>query len=290
VLVLFTDGEDNDGGALQAAQAAAKAGLKIFTIGIGTPQGDLLRIADANGNSDYVRDADGNVVKSHLNEALLQQIAGAAGGFYLPLRPNTVDTLYEKGLAPLPQSEAQERLVQRYHEQFHWPLAAAILLLLAEIFLPERKHTANATARMAAVVALFLLPGIASGSPSSALREYNAGQYDNALKEYQRLSQRGTDDPRLYFDAGASAYRAGKLDEAATNFSTVVTAPDLKLQELGYYNLGNTLYHLGEQNPDSDKKRESWENALKNYDSTLKLNPQDADAKFNYAFLKKKLL
>ena len=103
------------------------------------------------------------------------------------------------------------------------------------------------------------------------------------------MSQRGTDDPRLYFDAGASAYRAGKLDEAATNFSTVVTAPDLKLQELGYYNLGNTLYHLGEQNPDSDKKRESWENALKNYDSTLKLNPQDADAKFNYAFLKKKL-
>ena len=141
MLVLFTDGEDNDEGALEAAQSAAKAGLKIFTIGIGTAAGDLLRVTDANGNSDYVRDPEGNVVKSHLNEALLQQIAGATGGFYLPLRgANTIDTLYERGLAPLPKSEGKERLVRRYHEQYHWPLAAAILLLLAEMLLPERKR------------------------------------------------------------------------------------------------------------------------------------------------------
>ena len=76
-----------------------------------------------------------------MNEALLQQIAGATGGFYLPLRgANTMDTLYERGLAPLPKSEGKERLVRRYHEQFHWPLAAAMLLLLAELFLPERKR------------------------------------------------------------------------------------------------------------------------------------------------------
>src|ERR1017187_2787800 len=142
VLVLFTDGEDNDNeaGALEAAQNAAKAGLKIFTIGIGTAAGDLIRVADANGNSDYVRDEQGNVVKSYLNEPLLQQIAGANGGFYLPLRgANTMDTLYERGLAPLPKSESQEKLIRRYHEQFQWPLAAAMLLLLAEIFLPERR-------------------------------------------------------------------------------------------------------------------------------------------------------
>ena len=78
VLVLLTDGEDNDNeaAALAAAQSAAKDGLKIFTVGIGTAAGDLIRITDANGNSDYVRDAQGNVVKSHLNEPLLRQIAG----------------------------------------------------------------------------------------------------------------------------------------------------------------------------------------------------------------------
>ena len=80
-------------------------------------------------------------MKSHLNEPLLQQIASATGGFYLPLRgADTVDTLYDRGLAPLPKSESQEHLIRRYHEQFQWPLAAAMLLLLAEMFLPERKR------------------------------------------------------------------------------------------------------------------------------------------------------
>jgi hypothetical protein len=87
-MVLFTDGEDNvsENDVLAAAQNAAKAGLKIFTVGVGTAAGDLIRITDAKGNSDYVRDENGNVLKSHLNEPLLQQIAKMTGGFYLPLR------------------------------------------------------------------------------------------------------------------------------------------------------------------------------------------------------------
>jgi len=141
VLVLFTDGEDNDEGALEAAQAAAKDGMRIFTIGIGTAEGELLRLKDAKGRTDYIRDDQGNVVKSHLNESLLQQIAGETeGGFYLPLRgAKTIDTLYEKGLAPLPKSEQAMKLIKRYHERYHWPLAAAIALLLVEMLLPERR-------------------------------------------------------------------------------------------------------------------------------------------------------
>ena len=198
VLVLFTDGEDNDGDAAAEAQEAARTGLKIFTIGIGTPQGDLLRVMDANGSGDYIRDSDGNVVKSHLNETLLRQIAATTGGFYLPLRgANTVETLYEKGLTPLPKSENEERLVRRYHEQYHWPMAAAALLLLAEMFLPERKRAAKAVkpvsststslARAAAMAILFcVLPMTAFASASSALREYNQGRYDGALEQYQQ--------------------------------------------------------------------------------------------------------
>ena len=104
--MLLTDGEDNDSetGALEAAQNAAKDGLKIFTVGIGTAAGDLIRVTDANGNSDYVRDEKGNVVKSHLNEPLLQQIATATGGFYLPLRgADTMDT----ALRPRPRAAAE---------------------------------------------------------------------------------------------------------------------------------------------------------------------------------------
>ena len=142
ILVMLTDGEDHDSGALEAAEKAAQEGLRIFTIGIGSSEGELLRIKEAQGSSDYVRDEQGNVVKSHLNERLLQQIAGATeGGFYLPLRgAKVIDTLYDQGLAMLPKSQHQEKFVRRYHERYHWPLAAAIVLLLVEFLFTERKR------------------------------------------------------------------------------------------------------------------------------------------------------
>ena len=133
------------------------------------------------------------------------------------------------------------------------------------------------------------LPGPGFASPSSALREYKAGKYDEALKEYERLLQKKSDDPRLHFNAGAAAYRNRQFDEAAKQFNATLASPDLKLQGLAYYNEGNSLYHLGEAIPDPKKRTESWEKALQDYQSSVKLNPQDADAKFNYEFVKKKL-
>src|SRR6266576_690486 len=73
VLVLFTDGEDQDSGSVEAARRAAEAGMQIFTIGVGSAEGEILRITDAKGRTDYIRDDQGNVVKSHLNERLLQE-------------------------------------------------------------------------------------------------------------------------------------------------------------------------------------------------------------------------
>jgi len=330
VLVLFTDGEDHDSGALEAAEKAAKDGMRIFTIGIGTADGEVFRVKDAQGRSDYVRDEQGNVVKSHLNERLLQQIAGATeGGFYLPLRgAKAIDTLYDQGLAKLPKSQHQEKFVRRYHERYHWPLAVAIVLLLAELLFPERKrmtttkHTkdtkptptpgapsssqhspTNTEPRSPSSLLslscisciswclswLLLWPGVGFASPSSALREYKAGNYEQALKEYERLLQKKSDDPRLHFNAGTAAYRNRQFEEAAKRFNATLASPDLRLQGLAYYNQGNTLYHLGEQNPDPKKRTEAWEKALQDYQSTLKLSPQDADAKFNYEFVKKRL-
>jgi Ca-activated chloride channel family protein len=303
VLVLLTDGEDNvnAGDALAAAQAAAKAGLKIFTIGIGTVAGDLLRVTDANGNSDYVRDPEGNVVKSHLNEKLLDDMARATGGFYLPLRPNTMDTLYEKGIAPLPKSESQERLVRHYHEQFRWPLLAAILLLLAEMLLPERKkstvHSPQSTVEapvIATLIGILLLPIAAKASPSSALREYNTGNYTNALQEFSRLALIQTNDLRLVFNAGASAYRATNFDTAFNDFQATTLSPDLKLQQQAYYNLGNTLYRQGELKfePDTeglDAMEQSWQQAVKSYEHAAELNTNDMDAAYNLAFVQKQI-
>jgi len=143
VLVLMSDGEDHDSGPAEAAKRAADAGLRIYTIGIGTTEGELLRIKDSQGNSDYLHDEQGNVVKSHLNKELLTDIASTTGGFYLPLSgAKTIDTLYhhDQGIAALPKTEHEEKLVKQYHERYHWPLAAAIMLLIAEMLFPERRR------------------------------------------------------------------------------------------------------------------------------------------------------
>ena len=288
-LVLFTDGEDNDEGALDAAKKAADAGLKIFTIGIGSTDGALITIADANGNSDYVRDEKGQVVKSHLNEKLSQDIATATGGFYLPLRgADTISTLYERGLAPLPKSESKEKLVRHYHEQFQWPLTAAILLLIAEFFLPERslrtatksKDVANAPI----LLAFFLISFSANASPASALHDYKSGNYTNALDEFTKLAEVQTNDLRLVFNAGDAAYRATNFDLAQKLFQQVTLSPDLKLQQQAFYNLGNVQFQVAKQAQDLDGLEQGFDAAAKIYERAVLLNTNDADAIFNYRF------
>jgi len=312
VLVLFTDGEDNDdeSGALAAAQNAAKAGLKIFTIGIGSTNGTLVQVAGGNGSSDYVRDPDGNVVKSHLNDTLLQRIATATDGFYLPLRgANTMDALYERGLAPLPKSEGKGKSVKRYHEQFQWPLTAAILLLLAEMFLPERKREKKVAGNdlphpgplpkergkrppLSGVAgALFLLgllgfAGKTFASPADALRDYRAGNYTNALQEYEQLARIYTNDLRLVFNAGAAAYRATNFDVAQKLFQQATLSPDLNLQQQAYYNLGNVQFQMAKQAKDLDGLEQGFDAAAKIYGRAAMLNTNDVDAAFNLNFAK----
>jgi Ca-activated chloride channel family protein len=142
---------------------------------------------------------------------------------------------------------------------------------------------------MAAIIVALLLPSPIFASPSTALREYKSGKFDEALKEYEQLIQKKKDDPRLHFNAGAAAYQNHKFDEATKHFEQALLAPDLQLQERAYYNRGNTFYQLGEMNPDPSKKTEQWERSLKDYESSLKLNPQDSDAKINHEFVKQKL-
>jgi Ca-activated chloride channel family protein len=153
-LVLLTDGEDHDSGALEAAKRAAQAGLQIFTVGVGTADGELLRIKDTTGKSEFLHDEQGNAVKSQLNEPLLRELAQATDyGIYLRLHgADAMETLYQQGLSKLPKSEHQEKLVRRYHERYHWPLALAILSLLVEMLFPERKREARTSAAKRKVV------------------------------------------------------------------------------------------------------------------------------------------
>ena len=305
VLVLFTDGEDHDENAVAAAKAAKESGVVIFTVGIGSVAGELLRVKNAEGKTDYVRDENGNVVKSHLNEALLQQIAGATeGGFYLPLRDaNTMDMLYQKGIAPLPKSDAQEKLVKRPIERYHWPLAIALLLLIAEMLFPERRSPARRESKPnpqragsetgapgALLVGLLLVFPLATfASPAGALKDYTGGKFAAAQTEYERLLVEKPEDLRLHFNAGAAAFRGTNYDAAIQHFTAVLAARDVKLQQSAYYNLGNTKFQLGAAAEDFDAIQAAWEEAAKFFQSAVTLDQKDADAKFNLDFTKRNL-
>jgi Ca-activated chloride channel family protein len=306
VLVLFTDGEDHDADTetLAAAREAAQAGMHIFTIGVGTAEGELLRVKDEQGNYSFIKDEDGNVVKSHLNEKLLRQIATEANGFYLPLQgADPMATLYASGLAPLPKTEATTRLTRVYQERYHWFLAFAVVCLLLESLLPESPRSRRSEAipsparaalqKAAAALCFLLLTLTGQASPSGAFRDYQSGDFKSAFDEYSRLSQQNTNDYRLHYDAGAAAYRAKQLEKAEKQFNATLAspevAPDLLTQERTYYNLGNTQYHLGEPLSEPDKKEERWKQAIDCYTNALRLNTNDLDAKNNLAYVQQKL-
>ncbi|MEW6302441.1 MAG: VWA domain-containing protein, partial [Verrucomicrobiota bacterium] len=302
ILIIFTDGEDHDGEAVPAAKKAAEEGMRIFTIGVGTPDGDLLRVTDEKGNRIYLKDDEGNVIKSRLNQSLLLEVASETKGFYLPLAgARTIDKLYEEGLAPLPKSERETKFYKRYNDRFQWPLGLAILLLIAEMFFPQRRRVpvpeagagtaAAAVQKLAASLVLLLLPLSAAGadaSPSAARKQFENGDYPAASKEYQRLLKENPTDARLHYNAGAAAYREGRFADAAQSFDSALLTPDVQLQQRAYYNRGNALFRQGEADP-GDGRVPLWEDAIHSYERALKLNEQDADARHNLEFTRKAL-
>lgn len=137
-IVVITDGEDHEPGAVKEAEAARKEGIRVYTVGAGSAEGDVLRTADPYGNPVFVRDEQGNPVRSRLNEGLLRQVAEAGNGFYVTLRDaQAMRTLYDRGIGTLPKGEFAGGRVRQPRERFQWPLALALGLLLMEMAFPE---------------------------------------------------------------------------------------------------------------------------------------------------------
>jgi Ca-activated chloride channel family protein len=142
-VVLVTDGEDEEGDALQAARRAREKGVKIYTVGVGTREGDLIQVADADGQTEFLKDSDGNVVKSHLNENLLQQIAYITGGAYIRSGATHfgLDYLYDQQLSKLKRHDAEVKMARQYDERYQWPLTLAFGFLLAEMLISTRRRS-----------------------------------------------------------------------------------------------------------------------------------------------------
>ena len=141
VLVLFTDGEDLEGQVDNAVRKAKEAGVIIYAIGVGTPQGKPIPIRDAKGDVvEYRKDSDGKVVVSCLDERSLAEIAAQTGGRYFraTTSENEIDELY-KDISGLEKKEMESKLFQNFEDQFQYPLGLAIFFLILESWTGERR-------------------------------------------------------------------------------------------------------------------------------------------------------
>jgi Ca-activated chloride channel family protein len=299
-LVIFTDGEELTGNAVKTAKAAADAGIKIFTVGVGTPQGSLIPITGEEGGTAFVKDTNGQVVKSKLDEKRLHEIAEATGGIYLQLQngPRTMRSLFTDGLSKLNPKEMDVRLSRRPIERYEWPLAATVVALSASILMRERKrapirHLGRAPVKLAAATAAVLVLLIASVSASvPGLDLYRNGKYDDAYRAFQDDLKNHPDSPvrdKMQFDAGAAAYKMRDYDKAAEAFSQALLTKDKKLQEDSHYNMGRTLEERADMGKSDEESLSDLQNAQSHYQDTLKLDPNNPGAKANLEQVKKKI-
>jgi Ca-activated chloride channel family protein len=312
-VILVTDGEDLEGRVLDAAKIAAQAGLKIYTVGVGTPEGGLIPEQDENGGGiSYLHDSSGQIVTSKLDEATLRQIAQITGGAYVPLgqRGEGLQEIYDRYIATLPKQQLEERREKIPFEQFEWPLALAILLLAWEFLIRERVETGTVPrpslrmpprprrARPTAAVPLLLLgfffhaasSSARAADPDTAEHDYQAGKFADAEQQYRDVVTNQPNRVDWQYDRGDAAFRAGEFDEAEEAFRKAMDTRDLGLQENAYYNLGNTQFEHGEavRKVDPKETRALWEQALHSYESALKLR-EAADTRHNYDIVRRRL-
>lgn len=141
-LVMLTDGEDLEGQVDDAVEKAKEAGIIIYTIGIGTPEGKPIPVRDAQGNIvEYRKDSGGQIVVSSLDERGLAKIAEATGGRYYraTTSESELDALYAD-ISQLEKKDLESRLFQNYEDQFQYPLGLALLFLAAECWISERRR------------------------------------------------------------------------------------------------------------------------------------------------------
>src|SRR6266480_3879569 len=299
-LIIFTDGEELSGDAVKAAKAAADEGVRIFTVGVGTPQGSLIPITAENGETAFVKDSAGQVVKSKLDEKPLREIAQATGGFYVYLEngPRTMQQIYNEGLAKMQAAEIDVRLSRRPIERYEWPLGAALVALALSILIGERKRVRERTSVISPLKATTATAALAivfcqfAFATAPGLNAYHDGKFEDAYTQFQetlKAHPQSRAEDKLQFDSGAAAYKLKDYGKALESFSQALLSPETRLQSKSHYNLGNTLYQRGETQKSDDKKLSDWTNALDLYEQTLKLEPQDKEAKENYDYVKKKI-
>lgn len=276
-VILISDGEDHDEGALKMASQLADDGIIINTIGMGSPEGS--EIFDP-GSTEPKKDEQGNVIITRLNEKELKGIAENGNGSY-QLFTNTDDVAgkLEASLGSMDQRTVTEDSLVNYRYYFPWFLGLALFILVMELVFSERKKPGSGIMRKAIpLYGLFMvwIPMSALAQNEKALikkgnKAYEKKEYANAIDNYKQAAAKNSGNAVAQFNLGNALYKSQKTEDAISAYDQAANLAK------GKEDRAQALYNKGVVLQNEKKLPE----CIDAYKQALKLNPSDEDARQN---------
>ena len=295
-IIIITDGEDHEGGAIEAAKEAMKNGMRVYVLGVGSTKGSPI----PDGQGDYMKDNTGQTVMSALNEQMCREVAQAGGGAYIHVENNTgAQRLLDEELDKLEKRETESTIYSDYDEQFQAVGIVALLLLIIELCILEIKNPLlsrfsffKRNKRTAMIIGLAFVIGQLSVAPAfaqdnmSARRHVKQGNklfqkrdFSEAETSYRKALEKNKENPQALYNLGNALLAQGQDTTAIKFFEQAAKVEKNPLrQSQSFHNLGTIL-----------QGRRMFGEAIEQYKQALRLNPNDDDARYNLVLCKHQL-
>lgn len=308
VIILVTDGEDHEGNPLNVLDEMRRRNIRLFAVGVGTPDGDLIPVTDERGRTSFLRDREGNIVRTRLQEDMLERLATRTGGMYVRATPGDfgLEQIYQQGIAPLQRDMLETEMIRAYEDRFGWFLGLALLLLVVEALLRDGSHRGgapvngkgNGNGGATQVIAVALLWSLVAGpvfaeSPDAAMKQgvsaFDQQQFEDAALAFREAAERaqqvGRDPARAWFNYANALFEQGRFEDAARVYQDALRSTDLDVQQSAHFNRGNALLAEAVRQAEGqafDAAKTFTERAVDSYRNALTLRPTDRDAKINH--------
>lgn len=253
-IVVVTDGEDHDGRAAAAAQAAQSIGIDVHVVGIGSTEGQPIPIYEDGVRRGYVEDARGRTVLTRLEPETLRQIAESGGGVAALPSPGAGGIDFgplRAHLAGLDQAELQARTVRVYEERYRWfAWPALVLLFIATVWSVRRPASAALTLALAGLGPSSAIAQTPLETPEpgveAAIEHLQAGDAEAAEQQLDALIRRDGPSPELSFNRGLARAAQERWDEAIEDFGRAASeAPTDALRGRAHFARGNAHRRAG---------------------------------------------
>ena len=287
-IIVITDGEDHEGGAVEAAEAAKKNGMSVYMLGIGSTKGTPIPIP---GTGDYMTDNTGQTVMSALNEDMCKQIAAAGGGAYIHVENNSnAQDLLDQELDKLSKKETQTTIYSDYDEQFQAFGILALLLLVIEVCILESKNPLMqrfslfkrpSTAALILISLCFSHIGAMAQTDRQLVRQGNklfrSGDYANAEVSYRKALEKNDRNTQALYNLGDALLAQNKDSAAVVEFEKAAKAESNDLRKsMAYHNMGVVC-----------QRHKMFGEAIEAYKQSLRLNPNDDETRYNLELCKR---